>query len=100
MKTKLMVLLLCLACAMPLAAASMDDEPTSIRVDLNRAGVVELMELPGIGEKVAERIVEYRKENGPFRETRELMNVRGIGEKTFLKLEKLLTLSQDDSARK
>ena len=100
MKMKLMTLLLCLACALPLAAAPGDDEPAAIRVDLNRAGVVELMELPGVGEKVAERIVEYRKENGPFRETRELMNVRGIGEKTFLKLEKLLTVGQDGSERK
>ena len=45
MKTKLMGLLLCLACALPLAAAPVDDEPAAIRVDLNRAGVVELMEL-------------------------------------------------------
>ena len=64
-----------------------------LKVDLNRAGVDELVELPGIGEKVAARIVEYREKNGPFESPEEIMNVRGIGEKTFLKLEPHLTVS-------
>ena len=62
---------------------------------MNRATIEELMELPGVGEKVAERIVSYREENGCFEEPKELMNVRGIGEKTYLKLESYLTVSEE-----
>ena len=55
-------------------------------IDINSADVEELMELPGIGRAYAERIVEYRKEHGSFERIEDLMNVRGIGEKTFLKI--------------
>jgi competence protein ComEA len=55
-------------------------------VDINTASVKELAELPGIGEKVAARVVSYREENGRFKKIEEIMNVRGIGEKTFVKL--------------
>ena len=56
------------------------------RVNLNTATSEELVELPGIGETVAARIVAYRESNGSFQKIEELMNVKGIGEKTFLKL--------------
>ncbi len=55
-------------------------------VDLNTAGVEELVTLPGIGEGLAERIVDYRAEHGPFEGPEGLMEVSGIGEK---KLEEL-----------
>jgi competence protein ComEA len=55
-------------------------------VNINTAPASELQTLPGIGAKVAERIVEYRQKNGPFKKVEELMNVRGVGEKNFLKL--------------
>jgi competence protein ComEA len=47
---------------------------------LNTAGTAELTTLPGIGEKLAERIVKYREDNGKFTSVDELMNVSGIGE--------------------
>lgn len=56
-------------------------------LDLNRATVEELMTLPGVGEVLAERILAYREEHGPFTSAEELLNVSGIGEK---KLEALL----------
>ncbi len=71
-----------------------------IRVDINEADVSELSKLPGIGEQVAKRIVAYRKENGPFEKAEELMNVRGIGEKSFLKLQPYLSLGSDKEKRK
>ncbi len=55
-------------------------------VNLNTATVTELEALPGVGAKVAARIIEYRTKKGPFRKIEELMNVQGIGEKSFLKL--------------
>ena len=65
---------------------------SEIRVDINEAGVAELSKLPGVGEQVAKRIIAYREENGPFEKAEELMNVRGIGEKSFLKLQPHITL--------
>jgi competence ComEA-like helix-hairpin-helix protein len=50
-------------------------------VDMNTAPVEELQALPGIGEKLAEGIILYRKEKGPFNDHREIMNVKGIGVK-------------------
>jgi competence protein ComEA len=62
-------------------------------VNLNTATATDLQELPGIGAKVAARIVEYRQKNGPFKKIEELMNVQGIGEKSFLKLRSQLTVA-------
>ena len=68
-------------------------------VNINSATVVELQTLPGIGEKTAELIVEYRQKNGPFKKVEELMNVRGIGEKNFLKLKPQVTVAPARSER-
>ena len=51
------------------------------KVNINRATVAELTVLPGIGEKRAQAIVEYREENGLFESIDDLINVRGIGPK-------------------
>jgi len=62
-------------------------------VNINTAPASELQTLPGIGAKVAERIVEYRQKNGPFKKVEDLMNVRGVGEKNFLKLKPHVSIS-------
>jgi competence protein ComEA len=62
-------------------------------VNLNTAAAAELETLPGIGARTAARIIEYRQKNGPFKKIEELMNVQGIGEKSFLKLKPQLTVS-------
>ena len=66
-------------------------KPSTI-VNLNTATVAELEALPGIGAKVATRIVEDPDEEGLFRKIEELMNVQGVGEKSFLKLRPQLTV--------
>jgi competence protein ComEA len=62
-------------------------------VNLNSATLADLQSLPGIGARTAERIIEYRQKNGPFKKIEELMNVRGIGEKNFLKLKDQITVA-------
>ena len=59
-------------------------------LDLNSARLDELMELPGIGEKLAQRVVEYRKSQGGFRSVDDLRKVRGIGEKRMERLRPLV----------
>jgi competence protein ComEA len=61
-------------------------------VNLNTASSAELEALPGVGAKMAARIIEYRQKKGPFKKIEELMNVQGIGEKNFLKLKPQLTV--------
>jgi competence protein ComEA len=61
-------------------------------VNINTASAAELDALPGIGAKTAALIVEYRQKNGPFKKIEELMNVRGVGEKNFLKLKPQITV--------
>ena len=65
----------------------------STPLNLNSASVAQLEALPGIGRATAERIVEYRQKNGGFKKAEDLMNVRGIGEKNFLKLKPLVTVA-------
>ena len=55
-------------------------------VAVNSADADELDTLPGVGEVIAQRIIEEREENGPFYYPEDLMNVNGIGEKTLEKL--------------
>lgn len=64
----------------------------SLTVNVNTATAAEFEQLPGIGAKVAARIVDYRTKKGPFKKIEELMNVQGIGEKSFLKLRPQLTV--------
>jgi competence protein ComEA len=55
-------------------------QPAVTGTDINRASASQLEELPGVGPVLAESIVEYRNENGPFAEVEDLLDVSGIGE--------------------
>ncbi len=71
-------------------------------IDLNAATAMELETLPGIGPRTAERILEYRREHGGFERIEDLMDVRGIGERTFLRLKPLVTVAapEPDAAQR
>ena len=89
-----------LLAALPSVATSAQGKPTgaaskpapTVTVNINTASATDLEGLPGIGAKTAARILEYRQKNGPFKKVEELMNVRGVGEKNFLKLKPQLTV--------
>jgi len=69
-------------------------------LNLNTASQPQLETLPGIGPTVAARIIEYRQKNGNFKKVEELMNVKGIGEKAFLKIKALLTVAPPKTSEK
>lgn len=62
-------------------------EKENLLVDLNSATKEELMELPGVGPKMAEAMLQYRQENNGFSTEKDLMNISGIGEKRFKRIE-------------
>jgi len=69
------------------------EEQSSQKIDINRAEPWLLEALPGIGEVLAQRIIDYRSENGSFRRIEELLKVSGIGEATFEKIRDYITVS-------
>lgn len=64
---------------------------TSDRINVNTASLEELVTLPGIGEVIAQRIIDYRKQHGPFHRPEDLLGVQGIGSKKLEKIKDLVT---------
>ncbi len=65
------------------------------KINLNRAEVWLLEALPGIGETLAQRIVDYRQQNGPFHDTQELLKVADIGTATYEQIKDLITVADE-----
>lgn len=62
------------------------------KININTAGAAELDKLPGVGPVLAERIIQYRTEHGPFARPEDLENVSGIGARTFEKMAAQVTV--------
>jgi competence protein ComEA len=75
----------------PVAAADAKAAPAA-KINLNSASVDQLTALPGVGPKLAARIVEHRQKEGAFRSVAELMNVKGVGEKNLAKIQGYLVV--------
>lgn len=88
------VLVLCLSLVFGPALLSAQETGTervlAEKVNLNTATPEQLQSLPGIGPTSAKDIIEYRKKVGKFNRIEEIINVKGIGEKKFLKIKSRL----------
>ena len=73
-----------------LATAAGKPAPSG-KVNINTATAQQLTALPGVGEKLAARIVDYRQKSGGFKSVSELMNVQGVGEKNLARIQPFLT---------
>jgi len=66
--------------------------PASKIINMNSALVPELILLPGIGEKTAQAIIEYRKKHGKFSSIEEILNIKGIGIKKLDKIKMFICI--------
>ena len=69
------------------------------KVNVNSADAAQLALLPRVGPATAQRIIDYRKQNGPFKKAEDLMLVRGIGEKTFELLKPYVAISGETTLK-
>ena len=77
----------------PDVSAGLPEAEGKTKLNINTAGADELRDLPGIGDVLAGRVIEYRSENGFFTFTDDIMNVKGIGEAKFAAIKDLITVS-------
>ena len=80
-----------------LAAGSAGTDGSSgkqVLIDLNKATELELTKVRGIGPALAKRIVDFRKEHGPFGKVDDILKVRGVGEKSLAKLKPYLKVTK------
>ncbi|MBI4608396.1 MAG: helix-hairpin-helix domain-containing protein [Candidatus Rokubacteria bacterium] len=76
-----------------LAAAPQGEKAVSdAKVNINTASKAELMKLDGIGPAVAEKIIEYRKANGPFKRPEDIRKIQGIGKGLWEKNRGMITV--------
>lgn len=78
-----------------LAQNQTSNKATQNKININTASASELQNLPRIGPRVAQRIVDYRTQNGPFKKIEDLMKVQGIGEKVFEQIKDRISVGEN-----
>jgi competence protein ComEA len=73
-------------------------ERSAYRIDLNRAPRAELLQIPGVGPALADKIEQHRRERGGFRSVEELVEVPGIGPATLTRLRPWVCVNVEDAA--
>lgn len=76
----------------PAQTSTVSEKITSGTININTASASQLMRLPGVGQATADKIINYRASSGGFKSIEEIMNVSGIGEKTFEKMKQFITV--------
>lgn len=90
-------LVLAAACMALFAGPALSQQQTSSAgkssnlININIADATQLQALPGIGPAIAERIIQYRQTHGPFKNTEDIKNVQGIGDKKYEAIKDLIT---------
>ena len=95
---------LAVAAPQPVVAQARGDKAKASSVpatplNLNTATAAQLEKLPGVGARTAQLIIDHRQKNGGFKKVEELMNIKGIGEKSFLKLKQFVVVEGEKSER-
>jgi comEA protein len=73
--------------------------PPKAKINIHTAAQAELETLPRIGPKVAQRVIDYRNQNGSFKKVEDIMKVKGIGEKIFAQIKDLITVGPENQVK-
>jgi len=95
-----MALALSALCAMTAASAfaagAQSGQPAAAQIDINSASAEQLTAIPGIGQVMAQRIVQFREEQGPFKRVEDLLKIKGIGEKSFQRIRPYVRIGKSE----
>ncbi|MCU0105392.1 ComEA family DNA-binding protein [Acholeplasma vituli] len=69
-----------------------EESKDETKININKATLIELMSLPGIGQVTAQKIIDYRVKQGPFMRIEDIQEVSGIGAQTFEQIKAFITL--------
>ncbi len=90
---------LVLGLIVPLLVSAQTAAKTGDKVNINTASLEELQKLPRIGPEIAQRILDFRKENGSFKKIEDILKVRGIGEKVYGQLKDMITVGAEAASK-
>lgn len=95
---RILVLIVALVSTVPMFAADAASGSQPV-ININSASVEQLMLLPRIGEKTAAQIVAWREQNGPFKKTTDILQVKGIGDASYEMLKPYLVLEGETTLK-